>query len=191
MASSITRLGRLVLPVVLTSPVLAQGSDRGALAILRGSDTLVVDRFIRSADTLRGSVQVRGQPRIDYLVRLAPNDRVQSLTIGVYAPGAAPDASPLQRVRVAIPGDTAIVETQAGTQRIAAKAGAIPSFNNALAVSELFTRRARATGGIADIPYFSLTGGATIDAQVRPVGADSMSVAIAQQVSRFRVDAVG
>ena len=103
----------------------------------------MVDRFIRSADTLKGSVQVKGQPRFDYLVVLGPNESVRSLILGVYAAGAAPDAQPLQRVRVAMQGDTAVVETAAGTQRVPTKTGAVPSFNNALAISELFTRRAR------------------------------------------------
>jgi hypothetical protein len=69
--------------------------------------------------------------------------------------------------------------------------GAVPSFNNALAPSELFTRRARATGGIADIPYFALGGGITLDVRVRPVSSDSVTVAIAQQVERLKVDPMG
>ena len=44
---------------------------------------------------------------------------------------------------------------------------------------------------MADLPFFSLTGGVTLDVLVRPVGTDSMTVAIAQQVSRFRVDGQG
>jgi hypothetical protein len=178
--------------VLTTTPAFAQATpDRGALIIRRGSDTLVVDRFIRSADTLKGSVQVKGQPRLDYLAVLGPNESVRSLILGVDAAGAPPDAQPLQRVRVAMQGDTAVVETAAGTQRVPSKTGAVPSFNNALAISELFTRRARTSGGIADIPYFALNGGVTIDVQVRPISADSMMVTIAQQVERLKVDPVG
>lgn len=178
--------------VLLATPATAQqAAERGALIIRRAADTLVVDRFIRSADTLKGSVQVKGQPRIDYQALLAPDERVRSLSIAVFAAGAGPEAQPLQRVRALMQGDTAIVETAAGTQRVPTKAGAVPSFNNALALSELFSRRARATGGIADIPYFSLSGGVTLDVQVRPIGTDSMTVTIAQQVERLKVDATG
>jgi cyclophilin family peptidyl-prolyl cis-trans isomerase/pimeloyl-ACP methyl ester carboxylesterase len=165
--------------------------DRGAIAIRRGADTLVVDRFIRSADTLQGSMQVKGQPRVDYRTLLGPDDSVISLAIAVFAVGAAPDAQPLQSVRVHMSGDTAVVETAAGTQRVATRAGAIPSFNNALALSELFTRRAHRTGGVADLHYFSLNGGVTLDLLVRPVGTESVTVTIAQQTSRFRVDGQG
>jgi len=146
-------------------PLLSQqAQDRGAIAIRRGADTLVVDRFIRQADTLEGSVQVKGQARIDYRALLGPNETVRSLAIAVFPAGSAPAAQPLQRLRVSMMGDTAVVETAAGTQRVPTRPGAIPSFNNALAISEFFTRRARLAGGSTTIPYFSLGGGATIDA---------------------------
>jgi dienelactone hydrolase len=176
----------------IAAPLSAQaGADRGALLIRRASDTLVVDRFIRSADTLKGSVQVKGQPRIDYLVLLGPNESVRSLSLAVFGAGATADAQPLQRVRVMMRGDTALVETSAGTQRVPTKHSAVPSFNNALAISELFSRRARASGGIADIPYFAISNGMTIDARVRPIDSDSIMLMIAQQVERLKVDATG
>lgn len=186
----ITTFGAVVAATIAAASA-QQAADRGALIIRRGSDTLVVDRFVRVGDTLRGSVQVRGQPRIDYLAMLGPGETVRSLLIGVFAAGAAPNAPPLQRVRVVMQGDTAIVETAAGTQRVPTRAAAVPSFNNALAISELFTRRARATGGVADIPYFALSGGVTLDVRVRPVSADSVTVAIAQQIERLKVDPMG
>ena len=181
----------LITAALVATPAPQQEADRGALAIRRGTDTLVVDRFIRSADTLVGSVQVKGQPRIDYRVLLGPDESIRFLTLGVFAAGAAPDAQPLQRVRVVIAGDTAVVETAAGVQRVATRVGAIPSFNNALAISELFSRRARRNGGIADVPYFSIRGGVTLDVSIRPVGTDSMTATIGQQLERLKVDPVG
>ena len=165
-----------------------EAPDRGALVIHRGADTVVTDQFVRSADTLKGAVQVKGQPRIEYLVLLGPDETVRSLTIGVIPAGAA---TPAQRIRMTVKGDSVIVDLSSGVQRIASKSGAIPMFNNALALSELFTRRARAAGGVANVPYFAINGGATLDVAVRPISADSMSVTIAQQVQRFRVDARG
>jgi hypothetical protein len=47
----------------------------------------------------------------------------------------------MQRIRRHA-GDTAVVET-AAARSAPTKTGAVPSFNNALAISELFTRRAR------------------------------------------------
>jgi hypothetical protein len=176
----------------LAAPLSAQRTaDRGAFLLLTGKDTIVVDRFIRTADTLEGSVQVTGQARIDYRAVLGPNDRVQVLLLGVFAPGAAANAAPTQRIRLAVRADTVVVENAAGTQRIATKPEAIPMFNNALALTELFTRRARAAGGNAEVPYFAINGGTTLPAVMHPVGADSLTLTIAQQVERLRVDSVG
>lgn len=185
-------LRMVALSVAISAPLFAQSvADRGALAIRSGNDTVVVDRFIRTADTLKGTVQVKGQPRIDYLALLGPNDRVRVLLLGVFAPGAAPDAAPIQRIRMTVQGDTVVAETPSGTQRMATTAGAIPMFNNALALSELFTRRARAAGGTADVPYFAINGGTTLTVAVRPATADTLTVSIATQVQRFRVDPAG
>jgi dienelactone hydrolase len=170
----------------------AQSSpDRASLLILRAGDTLVADRFTRTTDSILGSVQVKGQPRIGYAAVLGPNETVRSLTLAVFAPGAAADAAPTQRIRILVQGDTIVAETPAGVQRVPSKAGAVPMFNNALALSEIFTRRARAAGGATTVPYFAINGGVTLDVNVSPVGSDSLTVAIASQVQRFKVDAVG
>jgi dienelactone hydrolase len=174
------------------APLIAQQApDRGALVIHRGADTVVVDRFIRNADTLEGSVRIKGQARIDYRALLGPNETVRSLSLALFAPTAEANAQPTTRVRLAIQGDTVIAETAAGINRVGTKAGAIPMFNNALALSELFTRRARATGGVADIPYFATNGGTTLDVAVRPITSDSVTVTIARQVQRFKIDPAG
>ena len=90
-----------------------------------------------------------------------------------------------------VQGDTVVAETPAGIHRVPTKAGAIPMFNNALALSELFTRRARANGGTADVPYFAMSGGQTLTVTVRPATADTLTMTIATQVQRFRVDPAG
>src|SRR5262249_9518041 len=186
-------LGRaLLVGSVVFSPLAAQQpADTGALLLRAGSDTIVVDRFIRSATVIKGRVQVKGQARIDYLARLGPNDRVENLLLAVFAPGAASDAQPTQRIRLTMQRDTAVVETAAGVHRVPTEADAIPMFNNALGLTELFTRRARATGGIADLRYFAINGGTTLSVAVRPVGTDTLTVQIDKQVERLRVDPVG
>ncbi len=186
-------LGRLIaLAAGIGAPLLAQDArDRGSLMIRSGIDTVVVDHFVRTDDTLRGSVPVKGQPRIDYLVLLGPNDQVRVFLLGVFAPGPAANAVRIQRVRMVVQGDTVIADIPAGIQRVPTRVGAIPMFNNALALTELFTRRARATGGASDIPYFATNGGTTLNVEVRPASADTLTVTIAKQVERFRVDPTG
>ncbi|HEY7395315.1 MAG TPA: hypothetical protein VH559_10755, partial [Gemmatimonadaceae bacterium] len=102
----------ILLAALATTRLGAQSTpDRASLLILRGSDTLVVDHFTRSTDSIVGSVQVKGQPRIDYAAVLGPNETVRSLTLGVFAPGAAADAAPMQRIRILVQGDTMVAET--------------------------------------------------------------------------------
>src|SRR5262252_7313923 len=116
---------RRILPILaalVATRLGAQASpDRASLLIVRAGDTLVVDRFTRSTDSIVGSVNVKGQPRIDYVAALGPNESVRSLTLGVFAPGAAADAAPLQRVRILVQGDTMVAETPAGVQRVPSK----------------------------------------------------------------------
>lgn len=166
-------------------------AERGALYLVRGRDTIVADRFRRTGDALEGSMQVKGQPRFDYLVTLGTGDAVRTLVLGVFAAGAAADAAPVQRLRVIMRGDTALVETPAGVSHVGTRTGAIPMFNNALALTELFTRRARASGGAAEIPFLALSGGATLTLAVQPAGPDSLVVTVAGQEQRLRVDATG
>jgi hypothetical protein len=146
---------------------------------------------MRVGDTLKGSVQVKGQGRIDYLAVLAQSGMVRVLLMGIHAPGANPSAQPVQRIRLAVHGDTVLAETPSGNHRIPTKSGAVPMFNNALALAELFTRRAQSAGGVADIPYFAIAGGTTLMVTLRPINADSISMAVAGQVQRLKVDATG
>ena len=183
---------RLTVALTCCIPALsfAQRPETSVLIIRTRSDTVVVDSFHRAANALKGRVRVKGQPRIDYLAMLGAGETVRSLSLAVYT-SEAPNAEPLQRLRIQMRGDTAVVELPSGTQRIPTRVDAIPMLNNALGLSELFTRRARMTGGIATIPYFALSGGMTLDVTIRPVGTDSLTLAVAQQVQRLRVDDVG
>lgn len=164
--------------------------ERGALVMIKGNDTVVVDRFVRNGTALQGSVRIRGGPRQDYYVVFGPGELVQSFTLSVWAPGAAVDAPPAQRIPMTVHGDTIVAQTPAGTQRVPTRYGAIPVINNSLALVELFTRRARASGG-SEFPWFATAGGATVSVSVTPLGADSLLLTVANQPHRLAVDAVG
>jgi hypothetical protein len=185
-------VGLVVMLFVFSSTAHAQGaSDRGALFIRNGNDTIVTDRFIRAADTLRGRSQVKGQPPVEYAAVLGTNNAIKTLAYNIYAPGAKDGDKPAARLLFTMSGDSAIVEIPSGTQRVATKAGAIPMMSNMLALGELFTRRAKAAGGSLEIPRLVVAGGATIMVSVNAFGADSMSVRVGPQEQRFRIDAIG
>jgi len=175
-----------------TQQAHAQGTaDRGAFVALNGTDTVVVDKFFRTADTLRGSVSLKGQARVDYVVALGPENTVRTMAIKQFKWGAAPGEAPTAEVFTTIQGDSVIFQMAGNTVRVGTKAGAVPSFGNSFAIGELFTRRARASGGSGDYPYLAINGGVTLPLTVRPIGADSMAIAIAGQEQRFKVDATG
>lgn len=181
---------------VWSKPAAAQGApaggeERGALAMIKDNDTVVVDRFVRSGTALQGSVQIRGGPRQDYYVVFGPGEMVQSFTLSVWAPGAAAETPPAQRIPMTVHGDTIVAQTPAGVQRVPTRYGAIPVINNSLALTELFTRRARASGGSGEFPWFGVRGGATVSVTVSPLGADSLLLTVANQPHRLAVDAVG
>ena len=178
--------------VFFAQPVRAQGSpDRGAFVVMNGADTLIVDRFAWTADTLRGSVAMKGQARVDYVVALGPQFAVRTMQIRQFKWGAAAGEAPAAEVLATMQGDSVIFQMAGNTARLGTKAGAVPSFNNAFAIGELFTRRARATGGSGDYSYLAINGGVTLPVTVRTAGADSLVFAIAGQQERFKADAAG
>jgi alpha-beta hydrolase superfamily lysophospholipase len=187
-------LGAIVLAMtILGAAVLgAQAApDRGAFILRVKSDTVVIERFTRTADSLQGSISAQGQPRIDYVATLGPGSVVRSLSVAAFAANAKADDTPIQRVMITMAGDTAIADVGGRVMRIASKAGAIPWINNSFALFELFTRRGRATGGVTDVPLFAVTGGATISVALRPVGPDTVVAVLGTQEQRLRVDGVG
>lgn len=76
----------------------------------------VIERFSRTADTLQGSVGVKGQPRQGYVAALNADHSIATLALSVFAATAAADAAPLQRVRVTLQGDSAFADVGGQTQ---------------------------------------------------------------------------
>lgn len=192
-AGVVAALAAIVIALVAVSrPAHAQGApDRGAFVVLNGSDTVVVDRFVRTADSLLGSVSMKNQPRVEYAAALGPANTVRTLLVKVIKVGSARGDAPLQEVFTTMRGDSAIISMGANTIRVATSPGAVPSIGNAFALFEPFTRRARLTGGVGDYPYFAMAGAHTLPLTIRPIGTDSLLVTVAGQAQHLRVDAAG
>ena len=180
-------------------PAAAQGAgtataaaeERGAFAMLIGTDTVVVEQFIRTATALQGSLMIKGAPHVEYFVSLGAGNLVQSFTLKAWAPGATADAPPAQTIGMLLRGDTMIAQTPAGVQRVPTRYGAVPVINNSLALTEIFTRRARASGGSGEFPWLAVAGGMTISVTVASIGGDSLLLTVANQPHRLAVDAIG
>ncbi len=182
----------LLLPALLVHPLPAQSPDeQGAFVVAQRGDTLVIDRFSRIGDTMQGSVSVKGQPRQDYVAVISPDLAIRRLAINVYAATAAADAAPLQRVAVTLRDDSAIADVGGRVQRFATKPGASVLMNNAFALAESFTMRARRDGGSGEYQGWALSGGVTLPILMRAIGPDSMTLTVAGQVEHLRVDKAG
>ncbi|HEY8062755.1 MAG TPA: alpha/beta fold hydrolase [Gemmatimonadales bacterium] len=164
--------------------------ERGAFLMRNGSDTIVIERFSRTADTLQGSIALKGQPRQDYVAVLESGGHVASLTINIFAAGSA-DTAPVRRARMVMRGDSVVADVSGRTQRFAVRPGAIPLLNNSFALAEIFTRRARASHDSADVDVWTLAGAVPLMVALRPAGADSMTLTVGGAVERLRVDQAG
>lgn len=193
MRNQMTQAVGAIVALVLSgmSSVTAQGpAERGAFLMRSGSDTVVIEHFARVGDSMVGSISITGQPRQDYVARFGARFTISTLALTLYGAGTT-DTVPMQRVRVSMTGDSAIVDLGRTVQRFGTTTGAVALLNNSFALAEQFTRRARANGGSAEIPVWALSGGANLTVRLLPVGADSMVLAIAGVEERLKVDAVG
>ena len=192
LAAVIAVMAILIVFLVWPKGAAAQAAaDRGAFVIHNGADTVVVDRFSRNENELRGMTAVRGQGRIEYVMTFGPENTVRSLQLSSFKPGATATDTAIAKVLATLRGDSVTFTTAGKPTSVPTKSGAIPSFNNAISITEVFTRRARAAGGTGDYWYLAMSGAATIPLTVRSAGADSVVITLAGQRQRYKIDAIG
>lgn len=187
----------LVAAVLGATPSLAQSATRHvAYVILRGNDTLVVERLQRAASRTLASVSLSGQPSIELEYTLTPSHDVSSARFAVRLANAAADAAPAQEGTVQFVGDSAILTMKAAGQertvRVATKTGALPLANNDFVIAEQMVRMARAQR-VTKLtkPVFLLSNAQTMEASVELIGADSARFTILTNVTALAVDADG
>ncbi|MGH7593606.1 MAG: hypothetical protein ACRELE_07125, partial [Gemmatimonadales bacterium] len=125
-------------------------ADRGAFLMRLGVDTIAIERFERTGDTIQGTISVTGQPRLVYVAVLGPAFSVGSLSLNVFREMAA-DSAPLQRIGIAMRDDSVFADINGMPRRFATRPGAAPLLNNSFALAEVLTRHARAVGDSADL----------------------------------------
>lgn len=164
-----------MLAVLLPSAAAAQQGP-WHFAYLVGADTVGTETVRLDDAGIGGTLTMRGQPRIEWR-HTRENDRPRTLTLKVFAPGAAETAAPLQQFAFTPRNDSMVVQiTAAGgavrTDVAATKAGAYPLMGQSLAHWAFMTQVARTTGQLA-FPAFMTSGGQTFDATVRLAGDTS------------------
>lgn len=183
--------------LLLATTAQAQGGPRSAaVVLLRGTDTILVQRSTRSLTRVTTVVDGRGMPRITVNYDLAPGHLIAGASFSAQGPGAPADAAPIQRGTVRFAGDTAHLTITAGSNERslhpATKPGAMPLFNNDFTVLEQGVRIARARGVTSlTLPLLLLANAQTVDASLELFAPDSARFSILGNVTVASVDADG
>ncbi|HUQ16065.1 MAG TPA: hypothetical protein VM094_08410 [Gemmatimonadales bacterium] len=192
-----------VLVLVLGSalPAAAQTvADSGTFVVRHSGDTVATETFSRQETTIRGKLSLNNSKHTfhRYTAVLAPDASVPMIDVSVRedADSGRVKAKLVQRARVIFKEDSAAVDAIIGqsieTRVFGTQTGAIPYLNMSFALLEQAIRRSRAAGATpGQIPFFNLGGGQTVSGTLKPVGADSMALAIGDVEFRLRVDPQG
>jgi hypothetical protein len=192
-----------VLALLLGSavPVAAQTkADSGTFVVRHSGDTVATETFSRQETTIQGTLALNNSNHTfhRYTAVLAPDASVPMIDVSVRedADSGRVKAKLVQRARVIFKNDSAAVDAIIGqsieTRVFGTQAGAIPYLNMSFALLEQAIRRSRSAGATpGEVPFFNLGGGQTLSATLRPVGSDSMALAIGDVEFRLRVDPEG
>lgn len=173
-------------------------ADSGTFVIRHGADTVATERFTRTETTLAGTLAVKNSQQMaqQYTAVVAPDASVPMIEVIVREDldSGRVKGKVVQRARVLFKEDSAAVDdlTNTGLQTrvFGTERGAIPYLNLSFALLEQAVRRSRA-GDAAQVAFFNLGGGQTLDARLLPLGADSLSLAIGTVEFHLRVDSSG
>jgi hypothetical protein len=182
-------------------PAAAQSvADSGTFVVRHSGDTVATETFSREATTIHGTLSLHNANHTfhRYTAVLAPDASVPMIDVSVRedADSGRVKAKLVQRARVIFKEDSAAVDAIMGqsieTRVFGTEAGAIPYLNLSFALLEQAIRRSRAPGATpGQIPFFNLGGGQTVSGTLKPVGSDSMALAIGDVEFRLRVDPQG
>ena len=152
----------------------AQAKAYGFLFLL-GSDTLGIERVTPMGETILGTINLRGQGRLEWSATLAGVGVTREFHIAAFQ-GTSTDAPALQRAVIRMDGDTARVEISGPNgpgprQVLPSKAGALMLLSQSAALVDLALARAHATPAPEDtFPVFLVQGGQTLSSRLRIAG---------------------
>lgn len=124
--------------------------ERGEFQVVQHGQTIVVERFDRTADSLRGALMIGPDVKVSYRLDLAPDASVTRAVVRGLDTNSTHVRTP-DSLKVRILGDSAVVTEVYGDsvagRRVATRAGAVYYINPSFAMIEQAVRRARAMGG--------------------------------------------
>jgi dienelactone hydrolase len=186
-----------LLAAALLAPAAGRAQERGAFVVMVGADSILVERFTRTAATVEVAADLTGRARMAYVLHTGAGASVSAVDLRAWGPGMPDSAAPVQRARVVFAGDSTVATLEAGGQSRVATAhatrGALPMLNPSALMLEQLLMRARALSPRDSVTVPMLTLGTTqpFPARVRWVGADSAIVSLGPVEMRARVDAAG
>jgi hypothetical protein len=175
-------------------------ADSGTFVVRHSGDTVATETFSRQETSIRGTLALNNLNHTfhRYTAVLAPDASVPMIDVSVRedADSGRVKAKLVQRARVIFKEDSAAVDAIIGqsieTRVFGTQAGAIPYLNMSFALLEQAVRRSRVAGATpGQVPFFNLGGGQTVSGTLRPVGSDSMALAIGDVEFRLKVDPEG
>ncbi len=179
-------------------PAGAQAPVQSAFVILKGKDTIGVERVTRGRASIQGDLAVQNQLRWSFVAEVADDSRSPQMAFRAYGAGAPADALPLQTGEMRIGADSVSVEVAGASgvpQRLttAMKGRPFPLINLSFALTELMFAHARRADGASYVGKFLLLAGAGVplDAKIEFAGSDSATLTLAGIVHRFAVEVDG
>jgi len=189
---------RLLLAAALLVPAAARAQDRGTFVVMAGADSILVERFTRTADSAWAAGELKGRGRMSYTLHVAPAAAVSGAEFRVWPEGTPEGSPPARTGRVVFAGDSAIATRQAGdgdpqVQTVYSARGALPMVNPSALMIEQILMRARALSprDSVSVPVLVLGRENVTPALVRWVGADSAVLSLGPVEVHARVDAAG
>ncbi|HEV2150346.1 MAG TPA: alpha/beta fold hydrolase [Longimicrobiaceae bacterium] len=173
--------------------------ETAGFLLMRGVDTVSVERFSRTGGVLEGRILARKRVPITYRAVVDAGATIDRLELQVLQPGAPEEAPPRQRLVALFRGDSIFTQAFSGdsskAERLGTRSGALPYHPQLpmLSLLEQVVRRARVLGGErVQVPVFLMSSGAqTVLATVEFRGADSARVEIGSIDARLAVDREG
>jgi uncharacterized protein len=199
MTRPLAHLMRLTVAAIALSvvPAALPAQQGDALYLVNASDTISVERFLRTSDRLTLDLVIRGaNARFTIVVALDSSEVAKTFSYEYRQASAERSTPAAQSGVITFTGDSAIADVrtsgQGTTQRLGSRAGAVPFINPSFALVELTIARARRAGtDSASVPTFLVQGGQVRDVLVTRNGADSVLVHLGGVVARLAVSAGG
>ena len=177
------RLAPLIVAALVTpiaGSAQATAPDSGGYVTRLGTDTLAIERFVRTPQRVQAEVLLRipTTTRTTYVMELAPDGTMRRLESQTFDPGQ-PGTEPVRAQVIERRGDSLRVETKAGrgegVRTVAAPPATLPFIDMIHWPYEIALMRLRAAGARSVEQPF-LSGVRPADFTIAAIGSDSMTI---------------